>query len=109
MPIPFDVPTPAAAPGDLLVRPAKFRAWVDALRLDVPFESGRQLLTHAQSLAGTVLDADTRLELLEAHARAAAMLLPALEALYAGSGPPLEPAARDSRGSADQHPGVLCR
>jgi hypothetical protein len=93
---PFDVHTPAAAPGDLVVRPAKLRAWIDTLPAAMPFETGRQLLAHARALGDTVLDADTRLELLELHARAAASAIPALESYYATSGPPLEPAGRSA-------------
>jgi cyclic-di-GMP-binding protein len=107
MPIHFDVPTPAAAPGSLQVRPAKLRAWIESLPLTVPFESGRQLLAHAQALAGTVLDAGTRLELLELHAGAAAKVLPELERLYAESGPPLEPAARSALGLVRDYSSAL--
>ena len=107
MTTPFDVPVAHAAPADLLVRPAKFRAWVDSLALDVPFESGRQLLAHAKALEGTVLDADTRLELLEVHARAAKTTLPALERFYAESGPPLEPAARAAVGLVRDYTSAL--
>jgi hypothetical protein len=107
MATPFDVPTPTAAPNELVVRAAKLRAWVDTLPLEMPFESGRQLLAHAQALAGTVLDAEARLELLEVHARAAATLLPALEGLYAVSGPPLAPAARSAVGLVREYTTAL--
>ena len=107
MTTPFDVPTPTAPPGDLLVRPARFRAWIDSLPSTTSFDSSRKLLAHAQALAGTVLDSDTRLELLEIHARAAATMLPALESFYADSGPPLEPAARSAVGLVRDYTSAL--
>lgn len=107
MGLPFDVPTPSAAPGNLLVHPARFRAWAEALPLAMSFDSGRQLLAHARALAGTGLEADARLELLETHARAAATLFPELERLYAESGPPLEPAARSAVGLVRDYTSAL--
>lgn len=106
MTTPFELPTPTAPPGDLLVRPAKLRAWMDSLSAG-SFDASRKLLAHAQALAITVLDADTRLELLEIHARAAATALPALESFYADSGPPLEPAARSAVGLVRDYTSAL--
>lgn len=104
---PFDVPPASAAPGDLLVRPARLKAWMQSLPADAPFETARHLLSHARALAGTVLDGDTRFELLELHAAAAANVLATMEGFYAESGPPLEPTARSAVGIVRDYTSAL--
>lgn len=107
MATPFDVVPPTDAAGDLVVRPAKLRAWLQSLPADAPFDSARQRLAHARALASTVLDADTRFELLELHSATAPGMLDPLEELYARSGPPLEPAARSAVGLVRDYTSAL--
>lgn len=107
MTTPFDVPAATAEPGDLHVRPARLRAWMESLPRDAPFETARHLASHARALAATALDADTRFELLELHAGAAGAVLATMQDFYACSGPPLDPRARSAVGVVRDYTSAL--
>ena len=64
------------------------------------FESGRQLVRHLARLNRAKVDADSRLQVLDAYEPAAAKLLQELETMYAKASLPLQPGPRAALGLA---------
>ncbi len=100
-PIALSIPAERAVPGpDVETRPRQVKRWIDSLPLNVTFESGRQLCRQLATLNRVRLDADSRLQILDAYEPAAAMMLQELEGMYAKAPLPLAPGPRAALGLA---------
>jgi hypothetical protein len=100
-PIALEIAVQRTAPApDLETRPRHFKRWLESLRLDVTFESGRALSRHLAALNRATVDMDARLEMLDAHRDAASKILGDLEPLYAKADLPLGPGPRAALGLA---------
>jgi cyclic-di-GMP-binding protein len=85
---------------DLEIRPRHVRRWIDAQPRELTFETGRTLCRHLAATNRSAIDADARVEILEAYRPAAAPLLQELESLYARAPLPLAPGPRAALGLA---------
>jgi hypothetical protein len=100
-PIALNIAVERTAPApELETRPRQVKRWLESLPLGVTFESGRQLARHLAGLNRAALDADARLEMLEAHRQAAAPVLGELESMYTKADLPLGPGPRAALGLA---------
>ena len=100
-PIVLTIAVARTAPAqDLEIRPRHFKRWLESLRLEVTFESGRALSRHLSALNRATVDMDARLEILDAHREAASKILGDLEPLYAKADLPLGPGPRAALGLA---------
>jgi cyclic-di-GMP-binding protein len=97
----LNIPVERAAPApDLEIRPRNVKRWIESLPLNITFESGRKLCRHLAATNRAHLDADARLEILEAHRAAAAPILQDVESMYASAPLPLAPGPRAALGLA---------
>ncbi|HUP98260.1 MAG TPA: hypothetical protein VM073_09970, partial [Usitatibacter sp.] len=76
------------------------RKWIESRPLNVTFETGRALLRHLGRVNRARIDADARVEILDAYRPAAARILLDLEAMYAMASLPLGPGPRAALGLA---------
>jgi cyclic-di-GMP-binding protein len=97
MPLDLRVPAERAAPPrDLEVRPKQVKAWLESLPLAQTFDSAGKLVQHLAALNRSRIDADERVQILEAYRPIAAVLLEELDDVYAKSPQPLAPRAREA-------------
>ena len=90
------LPQRTAAPKELEVRPKPSIAWIAGLPLAQPLESARKLASHTEALNSVKLDADDRIQILEAAGPTAAVLLEEMEAIYSKSTLPHGSRAREA-------------
>ena len=99
-PIVLVLPQRVPPPPGVELRPRALKRDIEALDLNVPFESGRAILRVVSLVAAVQIDADARLEILEACRVAAAPVLAELEGTYASAALPLPPGPRAALGLA---------
>ena len=71
----------AAPPKDLETRPKQVKAWIESLPLAQSVDAARKLVTHLNAVNRTKVDADDRVQILEAYRPVATTLLDELEAV----------------------------
>ncbi len=91
------VPTERLAPPkDLELRPKQARAWVESLPLSQSAEAGRKILANLCAMNRARIDADDRLQLLEAYRAVSLVVLDELDDVYGKAMLPLPPKAREA-------------
>jgi len=101
MPAPLALRIPVeidAPPAGLELRPRQVKRWIEAQPLNVTFETGRQLTRHLAASNRARVEADARIEILDAHRAAASQMLADLESMYAAAPLPLAPGPRAALG-----------
>ena len=99
-PIALALPQRVPPPPGLELKPRAVKRAIEALDLNIPFESGRAILRMVAPMASVQVDADARLEILEACRVAAAPVLAELESTYTSAQLPLPPGPRSALGLA---------
>ena len=97
-PIALALPQRVPPPPGLELKPRAVKRAIEALDLNIPFESGRAILQVVAPMATVHVDADARLEILEACRTAAAPVLAELESTYTSAQLPLPPGPRSALG-----------
>ena len=90
----------SAPPRDLEIRPKQTRAWLEALPLAQSIDAAKKMVAHLSALNRAKIDADDRVQILDAYRPIAGNVLEELDSIYGKAPLPLGARPREAFGLA---------